>query len=99
MLTPARPTGVADYATAMLKPALARARVRIERAMASGVRPFGYDLTRRHCYSPIPDVGALPAGLWDGIPQTPGVDLRVDAAAALLEDRLAPYLAEFRPPR
>lgn len=58
----------------------------------------GYDLVRRSFDSPLPDVGELPAGLWDGPSALPGVDLRVDDAVALLAGPLAPYLAQFRPP-
>jgi hypothetical protein len=42
----------------------------------------GYELVRRHFYSPLPD---LP-------------ELRTDSAIALIEEQLAPYIQEFDPP-
>lgn len=61
-------------------------------------RRMGYHLVRADYYSPIPDVEALPARVWNDSASMPGVDLRVDQALALLERELAAYLAEFSPP-
>jgi hypothetical protein len=69
-----------------------------ETLVQRGLRPLGYQLSRRHFYSPIPVVEELPAGLWDGPSELPGVDLRLAEALALLNGPLAPYLAEFQPP-
>lgn len=60
---------------------------------------FGYDVLERTYYSPIPDLGKLPAGFWDDARPMPGVDLRMEAALALLEGPLAPHIREFDPPR
>ncbi|MGH2853451.1 MAG: class I SAM-dependent methyltransferase [Solirubrobacteraceae bacterium] len=62
------------------------------------LKPAGYQLTRRHFYSPIPIVEELPPSLWDGPSELPGVDLRIEHALALLNGPLLPYLAEFHPP-
>jgi hypothetical protein len=64
---------------------------RFARALA---RRFGYHLVRADHYSPIPDIEALPAALWDEPAPMPQVDLRLDAGLALLEGPLAPFVAE-----
>lgn len=60
-------------------------------------RRAGYHLVRADFYSPIPDVDALPADLWDTPAAMPGVDLRLDEGVALLTE-LAPLIAEYAPP-
>jgi hypothetical protein len=74
----------------------------LRRLAENGVRhllePFGYQLSRRGYYSPIPVVEELPSGLWDAPAALPGLDLRVDDAVALLVGPLEPYFAEFNPP-
>lgn len=77
---------------------LARMRRAAEDLAQRALKPAGYQLSRRHFYSPIPVVEELPASLWSGPSEMPGVDLRVDEALALLSGPLAPYLAEFQPP-
>lgn len=77
---------------------LARVRRVAEDLAQRALRPAGYQLSRRHFYSPIPVVEELPAGLWSGPSEMPGVDLRIDEALALLNGPLSPYLAEFQPP-
>jgi hypothetical protein len=57
----------------------------------------GYDLTRRHFYSPIPNLAELPTQLWDGPSEMPGVDLRIEDAIKLLNGPLLPFLSEFQP--
>jgi Methyltransferase domain len=61
-------------------------------------RRLGYHLVRANAYSPIPDVDALPAAIWDAAAPMPGVDLRLEAGLALLEGDLAPFVAEYAPP-
>src|SRR3954470_11777832 len=60
-------------------------------------RRLGYHLVRANHYSPIPDVDALPAALWEEAAPMPGVDLRLDAGGALPEGHLAPYLRNYQP--
>jgi hypothetical protein len=62
------------------------------------LEPVGYQLTRRHFYSPIPIVEELPASLWQSPSELIGVDLRVTEALALLNGPLLPHLSELRPP-
>lgn len=66
-----------------------------EKAVRRALKLAGYDLVLRHFYSPIPVVEELPQRLWDGPSETPGVDLRLAEALALLCGPLAPYLSEF----
>src|SRR4051812_37490320 len=61
-------------------------------------KALGYQLVRANAYSPIPDVDALPEAIWDAAAPMPGVDLRLEAGLALLEDELAPFVAEYAPP-
>ncbi len=77
---------------------LARLRRLAEDTARRALEPAGYQLTRRHFYSPIPIVEELPSSLWDGPSELPGVDLHVEDALALLNGPLLPYLAEFHPP-
>jgi hypothetical protein len=58
----------------------------------------GYELVRRHFYSPLPDLPELPESLWVESRPMVGVDLRTDSAIALIEEQLAPYIQEFDPP-
>jgi Methyltransferase domain len=77
---------------------LVRLRRLAEDTARRALEPAGYQLTRRHFYSPIPVVEELPSSLWDGPSELPGVDLRVEDALALLNGPLLPHLEEFRPP-
>jgi hypothetical protein len=58
----------------------------------------GYDVVRRDYYSPVPDLGLLPADIWERRSALGGIDLRLDRAIALVEDELAPYVAELDVP-
>jgi hypothetical protein len=66
-----------------------------EKTVRRALKLAGYDLVRRHFYSPIPVVDELPQGLWDGPSEMPGMDLRLAEALAFLGDPLAPHLSEF----
>ncbi len=81
-----------------VKRSLGRLRRPAETLAQRALKPVGYQLTRRHFYSPIPIVEDLPPSLWDGPSELPGVDLRLEDALALLNGPLLPYLAEFHPP-
>jgi len=63
-------------------------------AVRSIGRAIGLDLVLRNFYSPVPDVAALSAADYDRVSPMHGVDLRIDAAAALLTADLAPFIAE-----
>jgi hypothetical protein len=76
---------------------LTRLRQLAEQLAQRLLAPAGYQLTRRHFYSPIPIVEELPPRLWDGPSELPGVELRTADALALLAGPLAPHLSEFKP--
>jgi hypothetical protein len=65
----------------------------------AGASRLGFDIVKRHYYSPIPDLRSLPDGTFERESDLPGIDLRLDAALELLEKSLAPYVAEFNPAR
>lgn len=77
----------------------ARAEQRAYAALRRAARRAGFHVVRADHYSPIPDVDRLPASLWEEPTPMPGLELDLDAQSALLDGPLAPYLAEFRPPR
>jgi hypothetical protein len=60
---------------------------------------LGWDLTRRHYLSPLPELDHLPQGLWDGPGELRGLDLRVDEALAFLERDLRGFISELELPR
>ncbi len=74
-------------------------RNRVRRALQGPARRLGIDLVENTFYSPIPDVASLPESLWAGPHPLPGIDLRTDEQLRHLEQDLAPYVAEFDPPR
>jgi hypothetical protein len=59
----------------------------------------GFDLVRRHFYSPIPDLKAIPAEVWTNESELPAVDFDVEAGLAFVTRELAEYIAEYAPPR
>jgi hypothetical protein len=61
-------------------------------------RAGGYDLVRRHFYSPLPKVETLPDRLWSEPRPMIGIDLAVDRAECYLREDLKPFLEEYRPP-
>jgi hypothetical protein len=63
------------------------------------VRRGRYDVVRHDVYSPVPDLAQLPPDLWDRRDPLAGIALDVDAALGLVENELAPFLAEFDFPR
>ena len=73
---------------------------RAAKKLAARVRPivesYGYDIIKRHYYSPVPDRADIPDGYWDTVFDMPGVDLRLDAASAFLDEVVAPNIGSFR---
>jgi hypothetical protein len=59
---------------------------------------IGLQLVVKSFYSPIPDLAALPAGVWDRRSDLAGIDFDLDRQLALVE-RLAPRFEEFDPPQ
>jgi hypothetical protein len=79
-----------------------RARVRgagVTRAMRAVAGRLGYDLIRRHYYSPIPDLDALPADVWTRESEMPGVRFDIPASLEFVRSELAELIAEYTPPR
>jgi hypothetical protein len=74
-------------------------RTGVGRALHRVADRLGFDLVRRHYYSPIPDLRQLPASVFERESELPGVDLRIEEGLRLLEGELARYLQEFQPPR
>src|SRR5262249_13530560 len=64
------------------------------RAATEGLRRRGYDVVARTHESPLPDIAAIPEDTWRPS-ELVGVDLRLPEAWALLEDELAPFIADF----
>jgi predicted O-methyltransferase YrrM len=60
------------------------------------VGTFGFSLTRRSYYSPIPEESDLPPGYWDQTSELVGIDMNDAHSLELLRSGVAPYLAEFR---
>ena len=57
----------------------------------------GFDLVRRHYYSPVPQREDLSTpGFWDEESRLRGIDMREAEAVAFLTATLPPFLAEFR---
>jgi len=64
-------------------------------------RPFdaiGYELVRKHYYSPIPDLRALNRDVFTRKSALAGVSIDPADGLAFLQRELAPFLNEYRPP-
>jgi hypothetical protein len=55
----------------------------------------GFHITPNHFYQPIPDVGRLPARLWDEPANLPGIDLNEAGQLDLLDNVCGRYRAEY----
>lgn len=67
--------------------------------LKQGAGALGFDLVKRSFYSPLPDWRRLPESTWSTPSSMRGVTFDVEAQLAHLTADLAPYLAEFTPPR
>lgn len=57
----------------------------------------GFDLVRRHYYSPVPQHEDLAhPNFWDDVSQLRGIDMREPEALEFLQHQLPPFLNEFR---
>ena len=63
------------------------------------LRWAGFDLVKRHFYSPVPDLANLPDAFWSRRSRLGGVTFDAEAQLRWIEDELAPHIAEFDPPR
>ncbi len=69
------------------------------RLLARPIRRLGFDFELRSFYSPIPDLALIDESVWTDRSELPGIDLDLDAQLTYLEQELAPFIAEFSPPR
>jgi hypothetical protein len=60
------------------------------------VESYGYDVIKRHYYSPVPDRADIPEGYWDQVFEMPGIDLRLDKASVFLDEVVALHIDGFR---
>jgi hypothetical protein len=58
----------------------------------------GYDLVRRHYYSPVPDLERLAHEVWSVRSDLRGVKFEIAAGLRFLREELAPFIAEYHPP-
>ena len=56
---------------------------------------LGVHLTMNHYYEPVPDTRRLPASLWHGPSEVPGIALRESAQLELVRTLAAAYKAEY----
>ena len=59
---------------------------------------LGFDLVRRHYYSPIPDLAALPAAVWSRESDLAAVDFDPAAGLDFLRQRTGSNISEYDPP-
>jgi predicted O-methyltransferase YrrM len=76
-----------------------RARSALVRLLRRPVRRAGFDFEVRSFYSPIPDLTMLDQGTWSARSDLPGTAFDLDRQLDYLDAELAPYIAEFKPPR
>lgn len=69
------------------------------RALRSVFGRAGFDLIRRHYYSPIPDLAALPADAWTRESDLPAVRFDIAAGLDFVRGELAADMADYRPPQ
>jgi hypothetical protein len=92
-------------ARATTKPSLGKrfrelaTRVGLRQLLKRLMRRLGFDLVKRHFYSPVPDLSSLTDDFWSRRSRLGGVTFDAEAQLGWLEDRLAPHLADFSPPR
>ncbi|HEY2327597.1 MAG TPA: class I SAM-dependent methyltransferase [Gaiellaceae bacterium] len=55
----------------------------------------GFDLIKRHYYSPIPDLQAIPSSFWSERSDLVGLQIDADAQLAFVQRELSAYLPEF----
>jgi hypothetical protein len=73
------------------------AKLRAYRALRAGAERVGLQVVPKTFYSPIPDLDALPEGVWDRRSAVAGIRFDLDVQLRWLE-RLAPAMHEFAPP-
>lgn len=71
----------------------------VTKALRSAVNRLGYDLIRRHYYSPIPNLDRLPSDVWDTESALEGARWDIPGSLEFVREELAPYLTEYNQPR
>ncbi|KKL49086.1 hypothetical protein LCGC14_2319050, partial [marine sediment metagenome] len=71
---------------------------RITRLLVAAMRAAGFDLIRRHYYSPVPDVAGLTDDFWRRSSPLHGLSLDLRSQIEFLESDLAEFIPEFNPP-
>jgi predicted O-methyltransferase YrrM len=66
--------------------------------VSSAAGALGYELVRRHYYSPIPDLRTLPADVWTRESELAGIAFDPRAGLDFVRAELAAFLAEYDPP-
>jgi predicted O-methyltransferase YrrM len=69
------------------------------KALRSAFGRAGFDLIRRHYYSPIPDLASLSPEVWKRESELPGVRFNHEAGLEFVERELADMVREYAPPR
>jgi hypothetical protein len=57
-----------------------------------------YDVVISDFYSPVPNLELLPDDIWERRRELAGIDLGIEAAIAMVEDELAPFVRELEVP-
>jgi hypothetical protein len=73
-------------------------RLGLRHAVHRGANALGYDLVKRHYYSEVPDLAALPADIWTRRSALAGLDFPPDAGLRFVHEELADAIAEFDAP-
>ncbi len=71
----------------------------LRRALKTSTRWLGFDLVKRHFYSPVPDFDNIPDGYWERRSELGGLDFDTGRQLEFIERELVPHLADFNPPR
>jgi predicted O-methyltransferase YrrM len=73
-------------------------KVRAFKALRAGAGRVGLQVVPKNYYSPIPDLDALPAGVFDRRSELRGIHFDLDEQVAWIEQNLAAAMREFAPP-
>lgn len=73
-------------------------RLGLRHAVHVAARELGYDLVKRHYYSEVPDLDALPAGIWTARSALSGVRFDIEGGLRFVREQLADLITEFTAP-
>jgi hypothetical protein len=74
------------------------AKLRVFRAIRAVANRIGLDVVPKTFYSPIPDLKALPAGVWERRSELRGIHFDLDEQVAWIEEHLGAAMREFTAP-